>query len=109
MKSVSVPPFKDERPDKNSNMAAMYLIPLMPFGWMDLSTPEGAQSHTNSGMWLWRPNEDLAKAAAEEVNNARIFKEVFYTTRAAEGDLVLLGAIKSTEYHAKLSPPPATR
>jgi hypothetical protein len=100
--SVSVPPFKDYRLNKNSNMFAMYLIPLMPFGWQTYNTPEGAQMHMNSGMWLWRPNEDIAKATAEELNAAHIFKEVFFTHRESEGDLILQGEIQSTKYKGKL-------
>jgi len=46
--------------------------------------------------------EDLAKAAAEELQASHIFKEVFFTNRASDGDLVLSGTIKSTNYSGKL-------
>lgn len=101
-KTVVVTPFNDQRINENSNMLAMYLIPLMPFGWQDLNTPEGVSGHVNSGLWQWRPNEDIAKAAYEELNNSNVFKEVFYSTRASEGDLVLQGTIKSTKYNGKI-------
>ncbi|OPY85962.1 MAG: hypothetical protein A4E72_01777 [Syntrophus sp. PtaU1.Bin208] len=72
-KSVAVPPFADQRENSNSNYAMLYMIPLMPFGWQDLNTPEGIQMHMNSGLWIFRPNEDFAKAAAEELNNTSMF------------------------------------
>jgi len=80
----------------------MYLIPLMPYGWQDLKTPEGVQMHLNSGLWLFRPAEDFAKAIAEELNNSRIFKEVFFTNRPSEGDLIFKGEIKSMAYDGKM-------
>jgi len=83
-------------------MVLMYMIPLLPYGWQDMDAPEGATMHVTSGLWLWRPNEDLAKAAAEELQASHIFKEVFFTNRASDGDLVLSGTIKSTNYSGKL-------
>ena len=60
-KTVVVTPFNDQRINENNNMVAIYLIPLMPFGWQDLNTPEGVQYHLTSGLWIWRPNEVLLK------------------------------------------------
>lgn len=101
-RSVAVPPFADERPNVNNNLWALYMIPLMPFGWSDLDSPEGVQMHMTSGIWIWRPNEDLAKAAAEELQAASLFKEAFFTNRQSEGDLVFKGTINSTRYEGKL-------
>jgi hypothetical protein len=101
-KTVSVPPFADRRENKNENSAAMYMIPLMPFGWQDLQTPEGLPMHMTSAQWLWRPNEDIAKATAEEVQASGIFKEAFFTARPSEGQLVLQGTINSTRYKSSI-------
>ncbi len=101
-KSVSVPPFMDTRVNENRNRVLMYAIPLMPFGWADYKTPEGAQMHMTSGLWMWRPNEDIAKAAAEELNSANVFKEVFFSHRATDGELVLQGTIRSTDFSGKI-------
>lgn len=101
-KSVAVPPLSDQRENANSNLMMIYLIPLMPFGWQELNTPEGVQMHANSGLWIFRPNEDFAKAIAEELNNASIFKEVFFTHRPSDADLTLRGKIISTKYDGKL-------
>ncbi|MFZ2170942.1 MAG: hypothetical protein WAW61_15055 [Methylococcaceae bacterium] len=101
-KSVSVPPLLDNRLSENHNMIGMYLIPLMPFGWQELNVPEGFQGHITSAAWLWKPNEDIAKSVAEELNKSHLFKEVFFTNKASDGDIVLEGAIKSTKYNGKI-------
>ena len=101
-KSVAVPPFSDQRLSKNSNMVGMYVIPLMPFGWQNFNTPEGVQRHMNTGIWFWRPNEDIAKAVAEELHASHIFKEVFFTYRESDAPFVLKGTIQSTKYNGKL-------
>ena len=101
-KSVAVPDFSDSRINDNSNHIAFGLIPLIPFGWLNLQTPEGGQQHISSGLWLFRPPEDFAKATASELENSGLFKEVFYTSRKSDADLTLQGAIKSTQYTGKI-------
>ncbi len=101
-KTVAVLPLSDKRENINENRLMMYLIPLMPFGWQDLQTPEGVHMHVNSGMWHFKPVEDMSKAIAEEVNNSGIFKEAFFTHRASEGELILRGELISTRYKGKL-------
>jgi hypothetical protein len=101
-KSVAVTPLADSREHINQNRLLLMFIPLMPYGWMDFNTPEGEQSHINSGIWLFTPAEDVAKAIAEEINNAGIFKEAFFTDKASEGELNLKGNLKSTYYYGKL-------
>jgi hypothetical protein len=101
-KSVAVTPLADSRANINQNRLLLMFIPLMPYGWMDLNTPEGEQSHINSGIWLFKPTEDIAKAIAEEIDNAGIFKQAFFTTRASEGELNLRGNLQSTYYYGKL-------
>lgn len=101
-KSVAVPPFADSRKNDNSNLTGLFYIPIMPIGWMTLNTPEGGQQHVASGLWLFRPPEDIAKAVAEEINNSRIFKEAFFTNRASEGELILKGDLKSTYYYGSI-------
>jgi len=101
-KSVAVPPFFDSRLNDNSDNLAMHMVPLMPFGWQELNIPEGFQGHITSSAWPWKPNEDIAKAVAEELNKSHLFKEVFFTNKASEGDIVLEGTIKSTTYDGKI-------
>ncbi len=101
-KTVSVTPFNDHRLSDNTQMIAMYLIPIMPFGWQNLNVPEGLQAHITSAGWLWKPTEDIAKASAEEINKSHLFKEVFFSNRSSDGDLVLEGDIRSTKYNRKI-------
>lgn len=96
LKSVVVPPFKDSRPNENSDKIALYLIPIMPFGWANLSAPESW-----SPFFKYRPTEDFARAAAEELRATGLFKEAFFAERTSEGDLILRGEIKSTHYNQK--------
>jgi hypothetical protein len=101
-KSVAVAPLADNRENVNHNLIAIGYIPLMPFGWMNMNTPEGGQAHVASGLWLFKPPEDIAKAIAEEINNSGIFREAFFTNRASEGELSLRGNLKSTYYHGNI-------
>jgi hypothetical protein len=101
-KSVAVTPLADNRENVNHNLTALGYIPIMPLGWMNLNTPEGGQIHIASGVWLFKPPEDMAKAIAEEINNSGIFKEAFFTNRASEGELNLRGNLKSTYYHGTI-------
>jgi len=101
-KSVAVSPLSDRRENANRDMVAMYLIPLMPYGWQDLKTPESVEMHISSGLWPFTPTEDFAKAIAEELNNSGIFREVFFTSGPSEGDLFIKGEIKSTDYNGKM-------
>lgn len=100
--AVAVTPLNDERKPSNSNNILLYLIPLMPFGYQDLNQPEGLQVHILSGLWQFKPTEDLAKAIAAELQNRRIFRDAFFTFREGDGDLVLQGALQSTHYNGKL-------
>jgi len=101
-KSVAVLPFIDKRPSANADNALLYLVPLMPYGWQELNTPEVVSMHLASGLWQFKPVEDIAKAVALEISNRRIFKEAFFTYRESEGELVLQGAIISTKYDGKI-------
>ncbi len=100
--SVIVLPFEDRRLNENSNFIMIYLIPLVPFGWATYHTPEGVQMHVNSGLWQFRPADDFARAVAQELENARIFRETFVGNRASDADYVLLGEIASTKYEGRL-------
>ena len=101
-KSVAVTPLADSRENINHNRIVLMYIPLLPYGWMELNTPEGVQMHVTSGLWFFKPPEDLAKAIAEEINNSGIFKEAFFTYRASEAGLNMRGNLKSTYYNGKL-------
>jgi hypothetical protein len=97
LKTVAVPRFKDTRPNENTNKLSFYVIPLMPFGWANASAPESFSPY-----FKYRPSDDFAKAAVEEIQATGLFKEAFFTERESEGDLILRGEIKSTHYNQKV-------
>lgn len=102
-KSVVILPFQDARPNINSNYAAMYLIPVMPFGWQTLNVPEGQQMHIFSGMWTnYKPTEDYPKALAEEINNSKLFKEAYFDFKKGNSGCVVKGRILTTKYSGKM-------
>lgn len=101
-KSLAVPPLNDLRRPENSDRTFIYLLPLMPYGWQDLEQPEGTNHHILSGLWQFKPTEDIAKALATEIHNYNIFREAFFTFRESDADLVLRGSLTSTHYDGKL-------
>jgi len=102
-KATVVLPFSDQRDDVNKNMIMLYLIPLMPFGWADYNIPEGAQMHLNSGLWTnYKPTEDFAKALAQELENAHIFKEAYFDFNKKDSDIIIKGEIINTKYSGKI-------
>ncbi|RKY17634.1 MAG: hypothetical protein DRQ55_15300 [Planctomycetota bacterium] len=101
---VAVLPFEDRRAEVNSNKALIYLIPLMPYGWMDYDEIEGASGFIAHAAYQIRPAEDLAKAVVSELEAANLFDEVFYTDRREQPDvdLILQGYVEQFHYEGKL-------
>ncbi|MBA3037711.1 MAG: hypothetical protein FP814_14615 [Desulfobacterium sp.] len=98
-KSVVVLPFQDTRPNTNSNYVALYMIPVMPFGWQTLNVPEGQAMHIYSGMWVnYKPTEDYPKALAEELNGSKLFEEAYFDFKKGNSDLAVKGKILTTKY-----------
>ncbi|MCK5595677.1 hypothetical protein KAI19_05810, partial [bacterium] len=64
-KKVAVVPFEDMRGDKNQyGTYFLYLIPLMPFGYMEYERPDAARMFNTIAEFDFDMSEDLAKAAA---------------------------------------------
>lgn len=102
-KTVVIPPFKDERINDNSNLIALYMIPLVPFGSANFEVPEGATMHIASALWInYKPTEDYPKALAEELKSAKLFKDSYFDYRTANSDFVVNGKIISTKYNGKI-------
>ena len=102
-KTAVILPFSDQREDINKNRILVYMIPLMPFGWADYNAPEGAQMHLNSGIWInYKPTEDFAKALAQELEEANIFKESYFDFKKGSGDISIKGKIINTKYSGTL-------
>lgn len=110
-KRLVVLPFQDSRPDSNINAMEIIYIPLIPFGWVDLSFPEAGHlgSFPHPGIFVgtiqpqqFKPKETFARAAAEELRASGLFKEVVFAPRTTEEDLVLHGEVTSTRYYTTL-------
>jgi len=102
-KTAVITPFLDQRDDINKNRLFLYMIPLMPFGWADYNAPEGAQMHLNSGIWInYKPTEDFAKALAQELENANVFKEAYFDFKKGSSDIIIQGKIINTKYSGTL-------
>lgn len=93
-------PFKDLRENVNENKMGLYLIPILPgYGWVNYATPEGMQMHLNSGLWTnYKPTEDFPKALAGEIENTKIFKEIYFDFKKGDADISIEGKIISTYY-----------
>jgi hypothetical protein len=110
-KRLVVPPFQDSRPRTgNLDNTEATIMPVVPFGWLDYPRPErgpyfmyyllmGSRGE-NTSYRSFKPMEDLARASAEELRASGLFQEVVVAPRAAQGDLILKGEVKSTRYYA---------
>ena len=79
----------------------MWWVPFVPFGWTNLNVPEATSTHVTSLAWSFDPDEDMARAIAEELNNSRLFREVSFSKKATDADFVLRGVVKSTFYRGE--------
>ena len=84
---VAVLPFDDRRPEGNSNMSIIQLIPIVPFGPIDYNEIEGASGFLTHASYQVRPPEDLAKALVSELEAANLFSESYYTERRQEPEV----------------------
>ena len=97
-----VMPFTDSRLNENKGSLYSYLVPLMPFGSIKLSIPEGSSTHANSALWTnYNPKEDFAKALAQELTVSNTFNEAYFSYKNDEKYSVK-GEIINTDYQAKL-------
>ena len=102
--SVTVLPFQDRRPKQNSDLAILSILPLLPYGWQNLDLPEMAfGGHANTGIWLYNPKEDFARALAEELNEAGVFQEaVFDYYGSKESKYIVRGNLIKSRYNSKI-------
>ena len=103
--TIAVLPFKDERSADNSNGFFLYAIPLMPFGTMNYKRPDAARRYISILEYDCTPNEDLAKAAAAELERQGLCKRAFFSFGGGDADVadfVLHGAIRDMEYNGRV-------
>lgn len=100
---LAVKSFEDKRGTYNKNFVLLYLIPLVPYGYMRYDQPEAGSMYLTHASYQIRPSEDLAKALVADIKNSGMFEEVFYTEREKpDAELAIEGTISSTNYDGKL-------
>lgn len=97
---LAVQTFKDDRPDANSTYLWLCMLPLVPFCTAEYDRPESANGFLTMSAYDFRPQTDLANAAASEMRNSGLFRDVYVTDRAVEpaAQLMLRGVIKNTSW-----------
>ena len=103
--SVAVLPFRDRRSRENTNLAALSALPLLPYGWQNMNSPEMVSGHAHTGAWYYNPKENFAMALAEELDEAGVFKEavfVHYRGMAKESKYIVRGSLIKSRYNSKI-------
>jgi hypothetical protein len=78
--TVAVLPFKEARPVTNRSATfLLYLIPLVPYGWVNYERPEAARMFNTIREYQMQLDEDLAKAATRSFEESRLFRRVYFT------------------------------
>lgn len=77
--TVAVLPFDDFRGNENSMMMALYLIPLMPYGYSTYDRPEAAHGFLSIASFECDVSEDLAKAFATSLRRSNLFNNAYFT------------------------------
>lgn len=104
-KKIAVIPFEDMRGDKNlMSTCFLYLIPLMPFGWVEYERPDAAREFISIAEFDFNMSEDLAKAAAYSLRKSGLFSDAFFTFGGdkEKAQLLLEGEVFSTIYNGKV-------
>ena len=93
-KTIVVSTLRDERINENGAKASAWLalIPLVPYSTLsEFNVPE------SSPFLKFKPIEDFPKAISEEINNASLFKESYFSDRTKEADFILTGTLKESK------------
>lgn len=100
---VAVLPFRERRANDNTDLSWFYLVPLVPFGWMDYDRPEYAGHFMTVANYTINPMEDFPQVLLKSLQEANLFQEVFFTYGAdlEKADLLLAGEVVSTYYNGK--------
>ncbi len=100
-KVVAVTPFEDMRGDSNeAGTVFLYLIPLMPYGFVEYERPEAARMFNSINEFDFDASEDLAKATAYSIRKSGLFSDAFFTHGGDKdkADFLLEGKMLSTTY-----------
>ena len=99
--SINIERFEDRREEKLSDLIFIADIPLIPYGSISSSKPEQASKHLIHKKWIFNPSHDFTGALLEELEAAKVFKEVSLDKKG-NSDLVIKGEILNTAYRGKV-------
>jgi len=82
----------------------LYLIPLMPYGFVSYERPDAARTFNTIAEYEFQVDEDLAKAAVRSLDQSGLFKRVYFTFggETREADYLFEGVARRTHYDGKL-------
>ncbi len=102
-KTVVVKPFRDFRGELfETDSFYLYLIPLMPYGYVEYDRPEDSELMMTVDEFNFEPKVELAQAAAYSLNKSKLFKQAMFVAGPdVPSDYILSGAVLSTYYMAK--------
>lgn len=101
---VAVIPFKEMRKNKNRDWLFLQYFPLAPYGWVSSDRPETSRTFMTIDAYYVNPPEDFARAVARSLQDANIFRKVYFSREEEpeKADLILGGEIYSTYYEGKV-------
>lgn len=77
---VAVIPFNDRRANQNNHSTILlYLVPLVPYGWMEYTRPEEYTGFVSIAAYYMLPNVALAKAAAYNLHKSNLFRRAYFS------------------------------
>jgi hypothetical protein len=102
--TLAVKTFQDDRAQGNSTYAWACVIPLVPYCSIDYNRPDTANGFLTAAAYNFRPDSDLASAAAEEMRGTGLFRDVYVTQRSNDpgAQLILRGKITDTAWRGTL-------
>ena len=97
---VGVEHFQDKRGTENSRYFWVCVIPLVPYCTSTYKQLENANGFLTEAAYNFRPSDDLAKATADELQQAGLFQEVYVTDRPSDpnANLLLRGTVLNTDW-----------
>jgi len=102
---IGVLPFREERPVTNrAATSLLYMIPLMPYGWVTYERPEAARMFNTIAEYQFSVDEDLGKAAARSLEQSGLFRRVYFTLggETREADYLFQGTARRTLYEGRI-------
>ncbi|HYB91375.1 MAG TPA: hypothetical protein VEC38_10045 [Candidatus Binataceae bacterium] len=99
--SLAVAHFQDQRGSENSYYRWLCAFPLVPYCTSTYDRPDAANGFLTVAAYSFRPTDDLAEAAALELRQTGMFRDVFVTDKTVDpgAPLMLHGTIQSTKWN----------